>query len=420
MDNAVVDLTDSPPLATGQAAAFNRPPGRSPDDPVLVSSDDEAARAEPQFAGVTPLPAGYVLPPIHRPRSHDHGRPERITTLRDILSTRGSRSRARSILGRQRDGYHLHPGAAPGSFLPHMVSHTGEEPVEPGVYYPIRARAMLPGQRQRQREQGDAHQQQQQQQAVSRVGRETADGAIDVEDVDEGSAADSDGSFIDDMGSDLDEIVEGEFMTASDDDDGAGLPMLPDGRAGQTVIDYLMLQQENRRMMAGELRAGGPAHGTRGRRRPTFAFPFHPDMVPAHMRPGHGHITSFDFFPGEDISALLTYLEATTPAPPARPMAPAPPLKLSKRQEELAAQACFSRAVPPANFRDSTDPAKPDELEIVCVQCTSTLFDKEPVWAPACGHIMCNACVDGFTGASKSCVACRKRIMKKALVHLYL
>ncbi|KAJ2357468.1 hypothetical protein H4S01_006486, partial [Coemansia sp. RSA 2610] len=355
MSNAVVDLTDSPPLSVEQASAF----AARPNAPVVISSDDEAS---PQLSGVTPLPPGYVLPPIHRHDSHEYGRPERITTLRDILSTRNSRQRGRSMLARQRAGLHFQPGLTPGTLVPHVLPHTGDEPVEAGVYYPIRARAMLPNQRQRQ-------QQQRQRDAnpatppVAAAGRETADGSIDVEDVEEteeGSVV-SDTSFIDDAA--LDSIIDDDdeaIGSASDDyesdEDMGGSPMRPDETAGQTIMDYLMMRREGQRLMASGFAAArdaytGPARHTRARR-PTMGFPLHPGMVGQPMRVGT-HFTPFDFFPGEDISNLLSFLEATTPAPPVRPMAPIQPLKLSKRQEELAALPDFSRKVPPANFRDA-------------------------------------------------------------------
>ncbi|KAJ2482116.1 hypothetical protein IWW56_001261 [Coemansia sp. RSA 2131] len=413
MSNSVIDLTDSPPLSTEQANAFA--PHTRPDT-VVVSSDDERS---PAFSGVTPLPAGYVLPRIHRIDSHDHGRPERITTLRDILSTRNSRQRGRSMLARQRAGLHFQPGLTPGTLVPHVLPHTGDEPVEAGVYYPIRARAMLPNQRQRQQQQrmGNAL-------PASSVGRTAADGSVDVEDVeeeddDEGSVI-SDTSIIDDA--ELDDIIEGDDVSdyASEEEDVGGAQMRPDETAGQTIMDYLMMRREGQRMMTGFAPHGahsGAVRHARGRR-PTYVFPFHPGMMPQHVR--GNHITPFDFFPGEDISNILSFLEATTPAPPARPMAPLQPLKLSKRQEELALQPEYSRKVPAANFRDETELPTADSLEIVCTHCSSSLFDKEPVWAPACGHTMCNSCVDAITGASRACTACKKRVVKKSLVRLYL
>ncbi|KAJ2147132.1 hypothetical protein IWW43_004932 [Coemansia sp. RSA 1935] len=411
MSNSVIDLTDSPPLSTEQASVFA--PHTRPDT-VVVSSDDERS---PIFTGITPLPAGYVLPPIHRIDSHDYGRPERITTLRDILSTRNSRQRGRSMLARQRAGLHFQPGTTPGTLVPHVLPHTGDEPVEAGVYYPIRARAMLPNQRQRQQQQRMVNA------LPSSVGRTTADGAVDVEDVeeeDEGSVI-SDTSFIDDTG--LDEFIEDgvgvtDYSEEDDEDEGTA-PMRPDGAAGQTIIDYLRMRHESQRMMSGFVPHGaqtGAARHARGR--PAYVVPFHPGMMPQHVR--SNHITPFDFFPGEDISNILSFLEATTPAPPVRPMAPLQPLKLSKRQEELALQPDFSRKVPAANFRDETELPTPDSLEIVCTHCSSSLFDKEPVWAPTCGHTICNSCVDAIAGASRACTACKKRVVKKSLVRLYL
>ncbi|KAJ2501831.1 hypothetical protein GGH96_001592 [Coemansia sp. RSA 1972] len=403
MSNSVIDLTDSPPLSTEQASAFA--PHTRP-DPVVISSDDERS---PAFTGVTPLPAGYVLPPIHRIDSHDYGRPERITTLRDILSTRNSRQRGRSMLARQRAGLHFQPGPTPGTLVPHVLPHTGDEPVEAGVYYPIRARAMLPNQRQRQQQQrmGNA--------LPASVGRTAADGAVDVEDVEEeeeGSVI-SDTSIIDDA--ELGDYIEDDDEDYSEDEDEGTAPMRPDGAASQTIIDYLMMRREGQRMMNGFAQTGAARHA---RGRPAYVFPFHPGMVPQHVR--GNHITPFDFFPGEDISNILSFLEATTPAPPVRPMAPLQPLKLSKRQEELSLQPDFSRKVPAANFRDETELPTADSLEIVCTHCSSSLFDKEPVWAPTCGHTMCNSCVDGITGASRACTACKKRVVKKSLVRLYL
>ncbi|KAJ2775043.1 hypothetical protein IWQ57_000564 [Coemansia nantahalensis] len=427
MDLAVVDLTDSPPLASAQAEAFSRP--REDAAAVVVSSDDDPGPSA-SIPGVTALPNGYVLPPIRRPGTHDHGHPERITTLRDVLSTRNPHHRTRSRLP-------MHVGGPPGAFVPHMLPHTGDEPVEAGVYYPIRARAILPGERQRRQRRSSNGQQRQQERPASRAGRETADGSIDVEDVEEGSLVESDGSFGDEG---LDTIMDGidededDYLTdtgedddVDDDDDHVddygvavdGRPLHPGATTGQTVIEYLIRRQEAQRAMAERVRAGGMGGGPGGRRA-GFVFPFNPGMVPPHMRNGQGHITPFDFFPGEDISALLTYLEATTPAPVAPAVAPPAPLKMSKHQTELAGQPDYTRAVPAANFRDSTDPVESDHLEIVCVQCEATLFDKEPIWAPSCGHILCNTCVEGVTAATKTCTACRKRSKKTTFVRLYL
>ncbi|KAJ2845679.1 hypothetical protein IWW36_004685 [Coemansia brasiliensis] len=413
MSNAVIDLTDSPPLSTQQARVFSSHSHTTA--PVVISSDEERS---PSISGVTPLPPGYVLPPINRRDPNEYGRPERITTLRDILSTRSSRQRSRSIvLARQRAGLHFQPGNVPGTLVPHVLPHTGDEPVEAGVYYPIRARAVLPGQRQRQ---------QQRQRAsdssaapVTAAGRETADGAIDVEEVEEEGTEVSDTSYIDE---DDDEDMEGviddiELDGAMDesDYDSESEAMRPDETASQTIMDYLMMRREGQRMMSGFM----PAHDAQGMRgRPAFMYQF-PQMMSQHMRT-NSHITPFDFFPGEDISNLLSFLEATTPAPPTRPMPPLEPLKLSKRQEELAALPEFSRKVPRANFRDASTPPAADTLEIVCTTCSASLFDKEPIWAPTCGHIICNACVAAITGASRNCTACKKRIFKKSLVHLYM
>ncbi|KAI9468042.1 hypothetical protein IWW42_003727 [Coemansia sp. RSA 1085] len=420
MSNAVIDLTDSPPLSTQQASAFSNAHSNVP---VVISSDEERS---PAISGVTPLPPGYVLPPINRHDPNEYGRPERITTLRDILTTRNSRQRSRSMLARQRAGLHFQPGNVPGTLVPHVLPHTGDEPVEPGVYYPIRARAVLPGQRQRQHRQ---QQQQQQQRAsdsaaapASAVGRETADGAIDVEEVAEEVAEEeegtevSDASYIDDEDM-ADVIDDAELDEAIDESDygSESEAMRPDETASQTIMDYLMMRREGQRMMSGFM----PAHDAQGMRgRPPYMYQF-PHMMPQHMRT-NSHITPFDFFPGEDISNLLSFLEATTPAPPTRPMPPLEPLKLSKRQEELAALPDFSRKVPRANFRDATTPPAADTLEIVCTTCSASLFDKEPIWAPTCGHIICNACVAGIAGASRNCTACKKRIFKKSLVHLYM
>ncbi|KAJ2348651.1 hypothetical protein GGF43_004531, partial [Coemansia sp. RSA 2618] len=247
---------------------------------------------------------------------------------------------------------------------------------------------------------------------------------------DEGSVV-SDTSFIDDA--ELDNLIDDDDVDEDDeygsDEDMGASPMRPDESAGQTIMDYLMMRREGQRMMGGGFAASaangaytgpGPVRHTRDGRRPTFVFPFHPGMVPQHMRGSHSHITPFDFFPGEDISNLLSFLEATTPAPPTRAIAPLQPLKLSKRQEELALLPEYSRKVPQANFRDAAGPLLQDALEIVCTHCTASLFDREPVWAPTCGHVMCNSCVDAIAGASRACTACKKRVFKKSLVRLYL
>ncbi|KAJ2160281.1 hypothetical protein GGF46_002393 [Coemansia sp. RSA 552] len=425
MDAAVVDLTDSPPLTTDQARAFG-----TEGQPIVVSSDDENVRAPPSLSGVTALPSGYILPPIQRQQSVDFGRPERITTLRDVLSTRNSRQRGRSMLARQRAGLHMQPGFGTGSFVPHVLPHTGDEPVEPGVYYPIRARSMLPSQRQRQRQRERELERQEGAggaESPALAGREMADGSIDVGEVEENSDADSGSSLVD--GTELEDLVDGfddddddnddDYTSGSDDGAMGPAPIRPDGTTGQTIMDYLMMRREGQRMMADA--HTGPALNTRARRL-TFAMP-PPDMAPPRMRMSTGgrpRFRPFDFFPGEDISNLLSFLEAATPAPPVRPMAPMPPLKMSKRQEELAGLPDYSRRVPRANYRDASEPVLPEALEIVCAQCTATLLDKEPAWAPTCGHVLCNTCVETFTSASRACAACKKRVLKKSLVHLFL
>ncbi|KAJ2485997.1 hypothetical protein IWW47_005522, partial [Coemansia sp. RSA 2052] len=144
-----------------------------------------------------------------------------------------------------------------------------------------------------------------------------------------------------------------------------------------------------------------------------FFLPFHTGILSHHhmqhrrraqrRQDRNGSINHLDFFPGEDLGDLLSFLEANAPPPPpSRPMSPARPVKLTKLQEELSANPDYSRRVPDVNYRDSAETPTGKSLEIVCTQCTGSLFDKEHIWATSCGHVICNACVEAFAGASKS------------------
>ncbi|KAJ2662008.1 hypothetical protein IWW48_002067 [Coemansia sp. RSA 1200] len=525
----VVDLTESPPLgaalgnnnvspitATSSSSSSTSRAVNSNSNsnaPVLVSSDDENGGSGSgagfngsgvvitgTSSGVPSLPEGMVLPPIRRMLSQEQGRPERITTLREVLSTQSSRNRSRNGMSRARPGYRVPSDYAHAPVYSTSDLHTGEEPVEIGVYNPIRARPMLRHERQQQhRFQPRQHQQQQQQRSrsasgsVALAGRETQDGAIDVEDVDEtiynresrrvrrigaatiaprsryGSGAETDDAEYDiTNGGDDEEDEEGDDGYAYEDDDEyfsdgmlehldfvdelmadyGGMPDLDGYNAGANGgnsggmmnLRARGAPQHNSRewrrtanMPPGARQdanaAGGGVYNTRGRRaRGAYIFPFPPGLFPHSLlqRNGGGgggsggRFNPLDYYASEDIGNLLSFLEATTPAPPPpRPRSPPRPIKLTTAQEKLAATDEYSRQIPPANFRDTKNAPTCDEMEIVCTQCTDSLYEKEPVWAPPCGHIICTPCVDAIAGASKTCTACKKRVMKKNLVHIY-
>ncbi|KAJ1665159.1 hypothetical protein EV178_003465 [Coemansia sp. RSA 1646] len=102
----VVDLTESPPLNTALVNSSGSHSSGTQNASVLISSDDEnngsgiaSNRSNVVVTGMSgfpSLPEGMILPPIRRLPSNEQGRPERITTLRDVLSTRISRNRART------------------------------------------------------------------------------------------------------------------------------------------------------------------------------------------------------------------------------------------------------------------------------------------------------------------------------------
>ncbi|KAJ2543591.1 hypothetical protein EV175_005967 [Coemansia sp. RSA 1933] len=451
----VVDLTESPPLAT----SFPGPTSAGTQNAsVLISSDDEnngnsnisSGRSSVVLtgtSGIPSLPEGMVLPPIRRVPSNEQGRPERITTLRDVLSTQLSRNRARSGMARARAGYRVPANYARAPVYSTADIHTGEEPVEIGVYNPIRARPMLRHERQEQQQQQQQQLLRQQQlqrqrqlqqsrsrstsEAVALEGRETADGAIDVEEVDEttynnqqarraqqqqseevefrgiirGAGAESDDSDRD--------YVYGDY-----EDEDRSSPM--DGMDYEDIaMDEDMMQNSLMLLQHRTPRRRGRGDNGRGAHE-AFIFPFHPGLIPHGLMQrggGGGRFNPMDYYGNEDIGNLLSFLEATTPAqPPSRPLTPLEPLKLSANQAKLAESDDYSRRVPQANFRET---AAAGRLEIVCTQCTGSLYEREAIWAPSCGHILCNPCVDGISGASKTCTACKKRISKKSLVHVY-
>ncbi|KAJ1790179.1 hypothetical protein LPJ59_005210, partial [Coemansia sp. RSA 2399] len=328
--------------------------------------------------------------------------------------------------------------------------HTGEEPVEIGVYNPIRARPMLRHERQQLQQQ----QQQQQQrsrstsEAVAYAGRETPDGAIDVEGVDEtiynqestrvrrpgGIVFQNYGSDAETDDTDHDYRYRDEEYD-DDDEDGSSMvdsldiaDMPVDDDEMQNSVMFLQHRIPRRRGRDGSS-SGAGAFNMRGRRtHGAYIFPFHPGLIPHGLiqRGGDGgRFNPLDYYANDDIGGLLSFLDATTPAaPPSRPLSPLEPLKLSANQEKLAASDEYSRRVPQANFRDNSSNSNPHAgaagcMEIVCTQCTGSLFEKEAIWAPSCGHIMCNQCVEGISSATKTCAACKKRISKKSLVHVY-
>ncbi|KAJ2746324.1 hypothetical protein GGI20_001446 [Coemansia sp. BCRC 34301] len=350
-----------------------------------------------------------------------------------------------------------HPVPPPISRAPiisRTYQHTGDEPVEPGVYNPIRSRALLPHERQRRREgnnppaaQGGTSL------PTATAGRLLNDGTISVDDVDDSGYAEAlsaasrqnvrrmypGGAYY--HGGSNDEQED-------DDDDEEG-----EETGYSTTEEGPSVSRQWRRDMG----SSGPLGARRGRSQLEFAnpalalfggggggrhlryvaaqeanllLPLHAGILSHHMQhirrtqrrqDQNGNINHLDFFPGEDLGDLLSFLEANAPPPPpSRPMSPTRPIKLTKLQEELAANPDYSRRVPDANYRDSAEAPTGKSLEIVCTQCTGSLYDKEHIWATPCGHVICNDCVvEAFAGASKLCGACKKRVMKKSLVHLF-
>ncbi|KAJ1769306.1 hypothetical protein LPJ74_004133, partial [Coemansia sp. RSA 1843] len=284
--------------------------------------------------------------------------------------------------------------------------------------------------------------------SVAFAGRETPDGAIDVEDVDEtmynqaSQRTRRPGDIVSQMynsdnDTDDDFHYGGEEEEDEDDDnmfDSVEIDEMADeDDEMQNSIMFLQHQGvslprrrgRNHTELAG---SGADFYNTRGRRaRGAYIFPFHPGLIQHGLiqrggggGAGSGRFNPLDYYANDDIDSLLSFLDATTPAPPpSRPLSPLEPIKLTANQEKLAASDEYSRQVPQANFRDNVHTSTGDDMEIVCTQCTGSLFEKEAIWAPKCGHIMCNQCVEGITGATKTCTACKKRIAKKTLVHVY-
>ncbi|KAJ2682009.1 hypothetical protein IWW39_006166, partial [Coemansia spiralis] len=183
---------------------------------VVISSDDEedthifqplsssssaavassSAAAAPQFP---PLPNGYVLPPLRGLGEGDRGRPERISTLREVLSTRNSRHRPLvpylDVVGRgqRQPGNPAPPPISRAPAISRSHVHTGNEPVVPGVYNPIRSRALLPHERLRRREDNNraASGQQSAPLPSTTAGRLLSDGTISVDDVDDSGYAEA-------------------------------------------------------------------------------------------------------------------------------------------------------------------------------------------------------------------------------------
>ncbi|KAJ2720305.1 hypothetical protein GGI07_004681 [Coemansia sp. Benny D115] len=396
MDTAVVDLTDSPPSPTLAA------PSQSAVLTISSDEEDNAQQEGPRDHGVPPLPLGFVLPPIRLNASSDRQftqqhNPERITTLREVLL-----SGRRSNHNRRRQPGHVAPRTVASRVIPPLMSqppiisnapqHTGEEPILPNVYNPIRARPLLPSERQQRYRSNHATAARSranttqstatQPPPVNVAGRVTADGSIDVEEVDAslynqiaaraqvrqqtasndavhivGSRrADSDddmdtnysvGESVDDYTNDdlEDEDIEDDDMSATGEyNDGLSYLM-----AAETDQRWLMQffgnqQQQQLQQQRTAQRANA---GRRGARGPGMIFPFHPGLLPHHFLPRNARMNPFDFFPGEDISDLLTFLEANGPPPPSAPLPPPlPPLELTKQQEELASTQEYSRKVP--------------------------------------------------------------------------
>ncbi|KAJ1954827.1 hypothetical protein EC988_002221 [Linderina pennispora] len=152
-------------------------------------------------------------------------------------------------------------------------------------------------------------------------------------------------------------------------------------------------------------------------------FPFHPGLQIHHFAGNHDIGPSpFDFFDGDDMADIISFIEAN--APPAQPSSrrgrEMQPLKLNSLQLDLAKLPEYTRAVPEPNFRDADmGLVTCDSSQIVCVECKDALYAQDPIWAPSCGHVLCNSCYDAFKGQYKKCAACGKRTAKKNLVHLF-
>ncbi|KAJ1652924.1 hypothetical protein GGF38_005249, partial [Coemansia sp. RSA 25] len=348
-------------------------------------------------------------------------------------------------------------------------------PVEPGVYNPIRSRALLPHERQRRREGNNAPTAAAAAQngsplPTATAGRLLNDGTISVDDVDDSAYTEAIPAglhqivgrwFAGDNGrrgagrgrarGDTDEDDEDDDEHEDDDEEmyystseessaataSASVPRQwwRDSVPGSSSAARRGRAELERHAPGLALFGGGGGGGGRqmhfaAARDANFFLPFHTGILSHHhmqhrrraqrRQDRNGSINHLDFFPGEDLGDLLSFLEANAPPPPpSRPMSPARPVKLTKLQEELSANPDYSRRVPDVNYRDSAETPTGKSLEIVCTQCTGSLFDKEHIWATSCGHVICNACVEAFAGASKSCGACKKRVMKRSLVHLY-
>ncbi|KAJ2877525.1 hypothetical protein H4R27_006177 [Coemansia aciculifera] len=449
------------------------PPLRSDVGVVVISSDDEEdthgfqplSSSSSVAVPVPPLPNGFVLAPIRGLGESERGRPERISTLREVLSTRNSRQRQIARRGRHQSGHSVPPPISRAPIISRTSVHTGVEPVEPGVYNPIRSRALLPHERQRRREGSNNASPAQQSGSLpsTAAGRLLNDGTISVDDVDDSGYTEATtrtglhqgmGSWAIGHGRRAGagrSRGRGETDDDDDDDDEEELYYSTSDEGATTAGASTSAQRQWWR----DPSSGGPSFARRGQaeldrlalfgsgrplrytaaHEPTFFLPLHTGILSHHHHMqqqrrraqrrhgrdgGSGGINHLDFFPGEDLGDLLSFLEANAPPPPpSRPLSPARPIKLTKLQEGLVANPDYSRKVPEANFRDSTETLTSKSLEIVCTQCTSSLFDKEHIWATPCGHVICNACVETFASASKSCSACKKRVLKKSLVHLF-
>ncbi|KAJ2840665.1 hypothetical protein J3B02_006190, partial [Coemansia erecta] len=318
-----------------------------------------------------------------------------------------------------------------------VLQHTGDEPVQPGVYNPIHSRPLLPHERQRHHNQRIARPTSSSGLLPSVAGRETADGSIDVEDVDpapyteatsrmmsrrmpntihplherdqrllsslfiHGLARHNDNEYDEDEDDDEDEDYD--YGDDDEEQDGSGnasvdeygrtLPIaLPSHahvvfpRTGQPAVD--MFFRDMSRHTGGPLRTSSNRQSSRGQRTRDNSsrrrnggqhpmYPFHPGLLQHHYRrSGSGRISPFDFFHGEDIGDLLAFIDANAPVTPvAPPQPPLPPLRLTKQQQELAKTGSYTRTVPDANFRDAPRDATAALLSAETVEIICTLCE---------------------------------------------
>lgn len=361
---------------------------------VILSSDDESDGTEdtriigmsarrPSNAPVRPLPPGMVLPRILDPNTEGNPQPQRIATLSEVLSTSRSRYQNRN-----------------------HNNHNRNRSNDP--YNPIRRRAILPQERQQFRV-GVRNGNGARDGATSR--RTTRGEVIDVEDIDDSNYNEHrrdrqfQGRFIEAVVSDNE--VE-EYDQEEDRDD--------EGSADEDITSMYQPPIHHRH-----------PHG--------YFLPVHPDFIsqrhnPMGNRPSHrarrflhDGYGALDLFAEENMTELMQFLEANRPPSPQRSYEPLPSLKLSMQQEKLAASSGFTRTVPSANSRDvdHEGDVDSDSAEILCTKCEDPLMDGKDahIWAPPCGHIICNSCADFTTGTYKKCTACHKQIRKTTLTQLF-